>query len=47
MLGGRHEQKYKDGIVRVPGGRMSPAKMVQQMESREEWQALVANVRVS
>ena len=42
---GRPRQKYLDGLVRVTGGRMSAAQLLQKTMNRDEWQTMVADVR--
>ncbi len=41
---GRPRQKYMDGLVRVTGGGMSAAQLIQATRNREQWQTMVADV---
>lgn len=41
---GRPRQKYMDGLVRMTGGRMSAAQLLQRAGNREEWRAMIADV---
>ncbi len=41
---GRPRQKYMDGLVRVTGGGMSAAQLIQATRDREQWQTMVGDV---
>ena len=41
---GRPRQKFMDGLVRVTGGGMSAAQLLQKAQDCEQWRAMIANV---
>ena len=41
---GRPRQKFMDGLVRVTGGDISAAQLLQRAQDRNQWRAMIANV---